>query len=57
MAEQPGKIALINPDGEKAEEKLPELWRAGNLNFRIATDDDRVAVMPGVTPTPDHGFS
>lgn len=57
MTENTREVASVNPDGEEPEEELHEFRRTRNLNLRIAADDDRVAVVPGVTPAPDHRFA
>ena len=57
MTDQSGEIPAVNADREKAHEVRRYVRRAGNLNFRIPTDDNGVRMVPCVAPAPDHGLA
>ena len=57
MTQNTRKIPAIDSNGEQPQKQLPQFRRARNLDFRVTTDDDRVAVVTGMTPAPNHRFA
>ena len=45
------------PTSKNAQDERAKVGRTGHLDFRVAADDDGVAVMPVMAPAPDHGFA
>ena len=56
VPEKTREIGAVSGHVERAQDQPAKVGRTGNLNFRVAANDDGIAVMTGVTPAPDHGF-
>ncbi len=50
------KILGDGLEAEEVQDQAGDVRRAGHGDFRVAADDDRVAVVAGVAPAPDGGL-
>ena len=57
MSDEIAKVFRVGAEGKKSLDHSSDIRWTGNGNFGIATQNDGVAVMTGVGPTPDRAFA